>query len=65
METSLLDDLSRACKCLQVPFHGTLMIYEPQDNKTSKVAYASSKDSDQPGNLPSLIRIFAVSMEVA
>ena len=33
---------------------------KPPHNKTNKMAYASSKDSDQPGHLPSLIRVFAV-----
>ena len=33
--------------------------YEPPDDKTHKMACAHSKDSDQPGHLPSL-RVFAV-----
>ena len=36
----------------------------PRD-KTNKVACAPSEDSDQPGHLPSLIRIFAVRMKKA
>ena len=32
---------------------------EPRD-KTNKMACAASEDSDQPGRLPSLIRVFAV-----
>ena len=34
--------------------------YEPHHDKTNKVACAPSEDSDQPGHLPSLIRVFAV-----
>ena len=33
---------------------------EPPHDKTNKVACAPSKDSDQPGHLPSPIRVFAV-----
>ena len=32
---------------------------EPRHDKTNKVT-APSEDSDQPGHLPSLIRVFAV-----
>ena len=35
-------------------------IYEPVQDKTNKMACAHSKDSDQPGHLPSLIRDFIV-----
>ena len=38
-------------------------IYEPQHDKTNKMSCASSKDSDQPGHQPSLIRVFAVRMK--
>ena len=38
---------------------------EPPHDKTKKTAYASSKDSDQLGHLPSLIRVFAVRMKKA
>ena len=34
--------------------------YEPPRDKTNKVTCAASKDSDQPGHPPSLIRVFAV-----
>ena len=37
-------------------------IWAPHD-KTNKMAYAPSKESDQPGYLPSLIRVFAVRMK--
>ena len=33
--------------------------YEPAHNKTNKMTSAPSKDSDQPGHLPSLIGVFA------
>ena len=40
-------------------------VYEPPHDKTNKVACAPSKDSDQPGHLPSLIRVFPVHMKRA
>ena len=33
---------------------------EPRHDKTNKMVCAPSEDSDQPGHLPSLIRVFAV-----
>ena len=36
------------------------IIYEPLHDKTSKMSYAPSKDSDQPGHLPSLISLRCV-----
>ena len=33
---------------------------EPPSDKTNKMTCAASKDSDYPGHLPSLIRVFAV-----
>ena len=38
-------------------------INEPAHGKTYKMACAPSKDSDQPGHPPSLIRVFAVRMK--
>ena len=38
---------------------------EPPHDKTNKMACAPSKDSDQPGHPPSLIRLFAVRMKKA
>ena len=35
-------------------------IYEPQHDKTNKMSYVPSEDSDQPGHPPSLIRVFAL-----
>ena len=37
--------------------------YEPPHDKTNKMSFASSEDSDQPGHPPSLIRVFAVRMK--
>ena len=39
--------------------------FEPPHDKTNKMACAPSKDSDQPGHPPSLIRVFAVRMKKA
>ncbi|MEW8546449.1 MAG: hypothetical protein AB2693_23270 [Candidatus Thiodiazotropha sp.] len=39
-------------------------LFETRHDKTSKVACPPSEDSDQPGHSPSLIRGFAVRMEV-
>ena len=36
------------------------MTFELPHDKTKKMACALSEDSDQPGHLPSLIRLFAV-----
>ena len=36
---------------------------EPHRDKTNKMACAPSKDSDQPGHPPSLIRVFAVCLK--
>ena len=35
-------------------------IFEPHHDKTSKVVYMPSEDSDQPTYLPSRIRVFTV-----
>ena len=39
--------------------------FEPPHDKTNKMACAPSEDSDQPGHLPSLIRVFVVRMKKA
>ena len=39
--------------------------YESPHDKTKKMAYAPSEDSDEPGHPPSLIRVFAVRMKKA
>ena len=38
---------------------------ELHPDKTNKMAYAPSEDSDQPGHPPSLIRVFAVRLKKA
>ena len=40
-------------------------IIEPPHDKTNKIAWAPSEDSDQPEQQPSLIRVFAVRMKKA
>ena len=39
--------------------------YEPAHDKTYRMAYMPSEDSDQPGHPPSLIRVFAVYIKKA
>ena len=39
--------------------------HRPTHDKTNKMAYAPSEDSDQPGHPPSLIRVFTVRMKKA
>ena len=34
--------------------------FEPPHDKTNKITFVPSEDSDQPGHPPSLIRVFAV-----
>ena len=34
--------------------------FEPPHDKTNKMTFVPSEDSDQPGHPPSLIRVFAV-----
>ena len=38
-------------------------LLEPAHNKTNQMACVPSKDTDQPGHQPSLIRVFAVRMK--
>ena len=45
---------------LSVYHKGRYLIIEPPHDKTNKIAFVPSKDSDQPGHPPSLIRVFAV-----
>ena len=40
-----------------------VLVNEPPHDKTNKMVCAPSKDSDQPGHPPSLIRVFAVHMK--
>ena len=60
--------MSSHCTC----FHGEIrkificiLLSEPAHDKTNKMACGPSKDSDQPGHLPNLIRVFAVCMKKA
>ena len=46
-------------KCLEVRMCLKFNI-EPPHDKTNKITFAPSEDSDQPGDPPSLIRVFAV-----
>ena len=39
--------------------------FERPHDKTNKMAYAPSEDTDQPGHLPSLIKVLAVCMKKA
>ena len=39
-------------------------LFESPHDKTNKMACVPSKDSDQPGHPPSLIRVFAVRMSL-
>ena len=42
-----------------------VLTYEPHRDKTNKMAFAPSKDSDQSGNPLSLIRVFAIRLKKA
>ena len=48
---------------LEIQSRGSDSSYELPHDKTSKMACTTSEDSDQPGHLPSLIRVFAVPMK--
>ena len=54
------------CTVMWEPMYSCDEIYlttcEPLHDRTNKMACAPSIDSDQPGHLPSLIRVFAVRM---
>ena len=39
------------------------LLCEPRHDKTNNMSCAPSEDSDQPGHLPSLIRVLAVRMK--
>ena len=43
----------------------TLIIHSTFEPTYVKIAYTPSKDSDQPGYLPSLIKVFTVRMKKA
>ena len=42
--------------------HSVFLLFEPAQDKTYKMACVPSEDSDQPGHLPSLIRVFTSHM---
>ena len=42
---------------------GPALKYEPMHDKTNKMTCVPREDSDQPGQLSSLIRVFAVLMK--
>ena len=46
--------------CLSKSLIGDAGTNKPPHDKTIKMACVPSEDSDQPGHLPSLIRVFAV-----
>ena len=54
-------------KKIQIPFSGGASLKSkppgPHHVNTNKMTCAPSEDSDQPGHLPSLIRVFAVCMK--
>ena len=47
------------CKCAAY-VDSTKKHFEPSYDKTNKMTFMPSEDSDQPGHPPSLIRVFAV-----
>ena len=48
-------------KCICAAYVGSRKEhFEPPHDKTNKVTFVPSEDSDQPGHPPSLIRVFAV-----
>ena len=51
------------CCCFFSSFY--LLTSEQPHDKTNKMEYVPSEDSDQPGHSPSLIRVFAVRMKKA
>ena len=59
------DRLLKVCKMGLKIEEGTDCIIDLPHDKANKMACAPSEDSDQPGHLPSLIRVFAVRMKKA
>ena len=41
-----------------------VILFEPEHKKTNKMTCVPSKDLDQPGHLPSLIRVFIVHLKL-
>ena len=57
--------VSRTLVVLVYYYTVSIKTFEPPNDKTNTMACASSEDSDQPGDPPSLIRVFAVRMKKA
>ena len=55
-------NLASNCRFIELFFffHALTGMYEPPHDKTNKITFEPSEDSDQPGHPPSLIRVFAV-----
>ena len=62
-EASTTDITKIQCLCTDLDPFLDLLIHEPAHDKTNKVTWVPSEDSDQPGRAPSLIRVFAVCMK--
>ena len=48
------------CYPLEIKILLLLLLNEPPHDKTNKMTFAPSEDSDQPGHPPNLIRSFSV-----
>ena len=64
-EGSRLNQSRSRVQCYCSEIDETNLIIEPPHDKTDKMACAPSEDSDQPGQLLSLIRVFAVRLKKA
>ena len=62
-DRGILSLLFGDCSCHYLGLLLSIKIKEPPHDKTNEMACARSEDSDQPGHLPSLIRVFAVCMK--
>ena len=62
-ETRCADVFEMTCRYLVTPLCRNKYTNEPPHDKTNKMVCAPSKDSDQPGHLPGLIRVFAVRVK--
>ena len=60
MNQSVVTNINVWTCTLGCPIDCYMIINEPPHDKTNKMACALSKNSDQPGHPPSLIRVFAV-----
>ena len=48
------------CICICAAYLDPRKNFEPPHDKTNKITFVPSEDSDQPGHPPSLIRVFTV-----